>query len=137
MNTVEGPAVTPDHPLASCDIAAVSSADIRRGQGGDGWCGSIVTGATVSQTENTPNHQCNINSSRFQNSFAVWGGITALSVPVCDGAGRCLVATSTPTVDPLESFGSNVYALAPSTFNNVTRSLRPRAIANTTAIICR
>ena len=130
MNTVESMDVTPEHPLASCDIANISSADIRRDAGGDGWCGSIVSGVTVTQTENTAGHQCNISSTRFLRSFAVWGGIVPITASVCDGAGRCLDPAPNPTVDPLENFRLNTYT------DGVKRNLRAMAITGTVAIIC-
>ncbi len=139
MNTVEGLVVTPEHPMASCDISAVSSADIRRSAGGDGWCGAYFTG-TLQQTESQtmssdgapshPMYRCNINSPRFQNSFAVWGGFIPITTAVCDSAGRCLDPATNPAVDPLENFRLTSYT------EGVKRSLRVMAVGNTAAIIC-
>jgi prepilin-type N-terminal cleavage/methylation domain-containing protein len=137
MNTVEGPNVTPDHPLASCDITAASANDIRRSLGGDGWCGARFDGSTIQQTESlsapAPDNwfHCNITSDRFRNSFAVWGGFAEPIIPACDSAGRCIIPPPSPDIDLLDSFADPTYSSA------VKNSLPPRVVANTTNIICR
>jgi prepilin-type N-terminal cleavage/methylation domain-containing protein len=143
MNTVEGDAlVTYSHPLKSCDLTGSTDNNIAisglcRFVCADQSCG---TGRIDALTNNT--HPCNYSDpvtdpgsdTRFERSYAVWGGFAALSATVQNS----LQCDSGVCVDESDPFTETKFIPYPNSLpaGSIAR-LRMRAVYNTTQIICR
>lgn len=88
IGTVESETVTYEHPLSSCDTSIVN----RPADASGGPLTRVMCRHVVHSSHGTPG-QCEENNSRFQTSYAVWGGYAEPTSNWFNGIGSTLDLT--------------------------------------------